>query len=265
MDIVSYAMGYANGQEGQSPVQRDIYDIANYPILHVGDAYLLERNESFRIRPNDVFSTSDSDPKYYHGSSLDDNYATPYDVIANVHEDNGTIRLTRDEYDNIVTYKDFGFIAIIDNNTVYYHYLNAYKTVSDYNNRSSITFEDRNDVIEFVYISRTPFILTDVDDSIIRSDSNYFDIDTETFVKGSTIPYHTMCKIFEPVLLNGFDSDSDSGILVFDESGYPSIADSITNTFDGDPIGRFSRFYDVKLIQTPNNQRLLWFNMINTV
>lgn len=262
MDIVSYAMGYADGQGGQSPVQRDIYDIANYPILHVGDAYLLERNESFHIKDNDVFTTSISDPRYYHGSSLSQYDITAYNVITNVHEDNGTIRLTRDKYDNIVTDNDF--IAIIVNNTVYYHQLNAYKTVSDYNNRSSITFEDHNDVIEFVHIAGAQFILMDVDDSIIRGNSNYFDLDTETFVNGYTIGIGQSCKIYKPVLLNGFDFGS--GILVYDESGYPLIADSITNMYDGDPIGKFSRFYDVKLIQPLYNQSYyLWFNMINTV
>lgn len=266
MDIVSYAMGdgagykrgYADGQEGQSPVQRDIDDIANYPILHVGDAYLLERNESFRIRENDVFTTSISDPRYYHGLSLlhYGNSFTAYDVITNVYDDDGTIRLTRDKYDNIVTDNDF--IAIIVNNTLYYYKLNAYKTYIDYTSRGDINFEDYNDIIDFINISGVPFILTDIDDQIIRVDSNYFDIDSETYVKGSIIGSRTRCKIYKPVIVVG-----DEKNLVYDYSGYPLKADSITNMYDG--IGPFSRFYDVKLIQTPNYQTYLWFNMINTV
>lgn len=261
MDIVSYAMGYADGQEGRSPVQRDIYDIANYPsILHVGDAYLLPRNESFNIRENDVFTTSISDPRYYHGLSLLNygNSFTAYDVITNVHEDNGTIRLTRDKYDNIVTDNDF--IAIIVNNTLYYYKLNAYKTYIDYTSRGDINFEDYNDFIEVVYFLGAPVILTDVDDRIIRVDSNYFDIDTETFVKGSIIGSRTRCKIYKPVIVVGVDKN-----LVFDASGYPLIADSITNPYEREEVGRFSRLYDVKFIQTPTLQTYLWFNMINTV
>ena len=266
MDIVSYAMGdgagykrgYADGQEGHSPVQRDIYDIDNYPIYHVGDAYLLERDERFYIRPNDVFTTSISDPRYWHGSSLVryGNYVVAYDVITNVYEDNGKIRLTRDEYDNITIDNDF--IAIIYNDTVNYYQLNAYKTLSGYTERSAITFEDYNDVIELVYIAGAPFILVDVDASIIEDDSNYFDLDTGVFVKGSTIGSGTSCKIFKPLLVDSHEN------LYFDESGDPLIADSITNIY-GDTIDKNEKLYDVKLIQPSYNQRYLWFNTINTV
>lgn len=265
MDIVSYAMGdgagykrgYADGQEGQSPVQRDIYDIANYPILHVGDAYLLERNESFYIRPNDVFTTSISDPRYYHGSSLVryGSYITAYDVITNVHEDNGTIRLTRDEYDNIIIDNDL--IAIIVNNTLYYYQLNAYKTPSEYINRRDITFEDHNDLIDVVYFSDIPFILTDVDASIIEDDSNYLELDTYTFVKGSTIGSSTSCKVFKPLLVDSY------GNLIFDVYGDPLIADSITDDYM--IYGHPEKLYDVKLIEAPYSNRYLWYNMINTV
>ena len=269
MDIVSYAMGdgagykrgYADGQEGQSPVQRDIYDISNYPILEFGDAYLLPRDEHFYIRLNDVFIKSISAQLYYHGSSLVryGNYITAYDVITNVYDDDGTMKLTRDEYDNIIIDNDL--IAIIVNNTLYYYRLNAYKTLSDYNSRGALTFGDYYDLIEFSHVSGVPFILTGVDDSIIKDDSNYLDIDTEIFVKGSTIGSGTSCKIYKPVLFNGYDSGSE--ILVYDESGYPLTTDSITNTY-GDAIDKNEKLYDVKLIQTPYNQRYLWFNTINT-
>lgn len=262
MDIVSYAMGdgagykrgYADGQGSPSPVQRDIYDIHNYQTYHFGDAYLIERDWYFTIRSNDVFTTSISDPSYWHGSSLlrYGNYITAYDVITNVHED----RLTRDKYDNIMINNDF--IAIIVNDTLYYYQLNAYKTISEYSNRGSITFEDYNDVIEFRSVSDVPFILTDVSASIIEDDSNYFELDTGVFVKGSTIGSGTSCKIYKPVLVDSH------GNLFFDDSGDPLIADGITNKYRY-VIKQYEKLYDVKLIEAPYSNRYLWFNMINTV
>lgn len=253
MDIVSYAIGYSKGVSDAPTPTPDPDTPEKYNLTEINGEFYIQGDE-VKIRRNDVYTANiEYLDLYYHGASLitaNGNNDTAYKYTkVSAYYSGDTFIVDFDEHGDIIKYDDIECILI--NNVLYSTNKTEFRTISSYESRSYITFEDYADNFSSIYITGDWHGLRVDNNFSLDGSSAYMKIDDDnTCLHGSTLNYQTY-SIYKPVLM----ADSSTGLLAFDSEGYPIY----TNKFEDDDN---NAYYDPYFFEY-DGDTYMWFNTIN--
>lgn len=253
MDIVSYAIGYSKGVSDAPTPTPDPDTPEKYNLTEINGEFYIQGDE-VKIRRNGVYTANiEGSDLYYHGASLitanSNNDMTYKYTKVSASYSGDTFVVDFDEHGDIIKYDNIECVLI--NNVLYSTDKTEFRTISSYESRSYITFEDYADNFSSIYLTGDWHGLRVDNNFSLDSSSAYMKIDDDnTCLHGSTLNYQTY-SIYKPVLM----ADSSTGLLAFDSEGYPIY----TNKFEDD---NNNAYYDPYFFEY-DGDTYMWFNTIN--